>query len=156
MLRTWLLDNTIGCLPAPPEAALRLGQAVTVSVPAQCTWSNTGVQMRAGETYELAASGMWKDGNVPACGPGGYDTRGLGRAEAWVLDRSEALRRQPRQPWFSLTGCVGKSEAECFLIGAHHVLSPRRAGVLHVFPNDVPGMYWNNTGAVSLRITRVT
>ena len=88
---------------------------------------------------------------MPACGPGGYDTRGLGRAEAWVLDRSEAAAAAPAVVQLDrLRGQVR------FLIGARHVLSPRRAGVLHVFPNDVPGMYWNNTGAVSLRITRVT
>ena len=162
MLRHLLLENTMGCLPPPAPAALRPGQAVTVSVPARCTWSNTGVMMQPTETYELAASGTWKDGLTPACGPGGYDTSSLwrgslfNRAEAWELDHSESWRRQPHHRWFSLTGCIGKSEAECFLIGAHHVLSPRRAGVMHVFPNDVPGMYWNNKGAILLRITRLT
>jgi len=149
MLRTWLLANTIGCLQPSrsPPAALRPGQAASVSVPAACTWSNTGVMMQPGETYELTASGTWKDGLAPTCGPEGYDMK--------LLSFAEPLRREPREKWFSLTGCMGKSEAECYTIGSGRVLRPRRAGVLHVFPNDVPGMYWNNMGAVTLRITRV-
>jgi hypothetical protein len=43
----------------------------------------------------------------------------------------------------------------CFVIGRQCLaFKPKRSGTLWCFANDVPVMYWNNSGSIKLTIKR--
>lgn len=49
---------------------------------------------------------------------------------------------------------MGHAGGQTFLIGSAAAITPTRAGELRCYANDVPLMYWNNTGSVTLTIVR--
>jgi hypothetical protein len=95
--------------------------------------------------YEVTvpAGEEWKDAWI-RCGPEGYTS-------SW-LKPFERLRRHPPSRWFALIGAIGDSEP--FLIGRKRVVRPTEAGELRCFANDVPFMYWNNSGAIRVVVAR--
>ena len=125
---------------------LGVGDRVTVEVRAREKWNDTGIEVVAHGRYDLHAAGEWVDWKV-RCGPQGFGSTNL------ALRMSERLRRLPAAPWFMLVGAIGKS-------GPHHPigrgtrLEPAESGPLYCFANDLPFMYWNNSGSIQLSISR--
>ena len=120
---------------------------------ARSKWNATGVRMNAGEQYVFIASGRWIDFVIPT------DADGYASAEAPVvgslLRRFERRRRAPDEHWFCLTGAIG-ADGVPFRIGtrSEYRVPPGVSGELSCFANDVSRAYWNNWGAVQLRIER--
>jgi len=85
-------------------------------------------------------------GSPPARGPG--------------TCRSKAKAKNPRgfggqSHWFTLIGTIGKSEKAAFIIGCSlKYFQPVENGRLYCFANDLSFMYWNNSGTVTVRVTR--
>lgn len=125
---------------------MRIGDATLVMVPARPRWVDTGVQLIPGETYQFSATGTWQDRNI-AAGPEGYASRnGLMRfAELW--------RRMANAPWFALIGSIGQDPENLFVIAASVTYSPPETGTLNCLASDVPLMYFNNKGSISLTVT---
>lgn len=132
---------------APYQKHLEPGQALTVDVHAEAKWNDTTLELRTGEQYQFQASGRWFDASIE-CGPAGYKSPSL------LFRLAEWLRRAPHADWFALIGAIDKKESTAFLIGDEASLTVTESGVLYCFANDLALKYGNNSGAVSLTVTR--
>jgi hypothetical protein len=162
-----------------PTRTLALpGDIAQVVVPADQSWTATGLYLEPGE-YRFAASGEWSSAGSRS-GPegdtskwhfsGNLFSRIVGVAEKGlraVVNNPEAellgARREQDLPWLSLVGIVANEVTdregnvvpdEKIAIGAGTTATFRRPGYLHVFPNDALGFYGNNSGSVQLAVTR--
>jgi hypothetical protein len=119
---------------------------ITKSIPARERWTRV-CDIRQGATYAFTASGTWKDWYTDAQAKG-YD-------RAWLKPFS-GLKVMPKEQWFALIGSIDQDTDTAFLIGASYPpwIAPK-TGVLYCFANDIPWMYWNNSGAVELTCTEL-
>ena len=142
---------------APATARqLEVGEKFAIDVIARRYWNDTGLQVTAGQRYQLAARGTWVDFYIP-CGADGYQAPGwLLRGPLGLPTRfTQALRRAPEGNWFVLVGAVrAAGDCQCFIAGSSREVRMPASGQLAFFANDVPGFYWNNFGSVRLEITR--
>lgn len=106
-------------------------------------WTDTGLDLRAGQTVRLTATGTWTDWTTPS-GPDGYDRP--------IMSIAKPLRRLRKAPWFALCGALDRRGDKAFLIGAEAQIIAPRDGRLFVFANDVPGFYFNNSGSIDLTV----
>ncbi|MFN8058037.1 MAG: hypothetical protein U0Q12_12805 [Vicinamibacterales bacterium] len=120
----------------------------TVSIDAARRWTSTGVRLQAGETYALSVSGQWRDASIDS-GPSGYASVNL------FQRATERLRRVPSAPWFALVGAIDRLRDTQFVIGGGCVYRAIADGELTCFANDLLGFYWNNSGSVTLHVTKV-
>jgi uncharacterized protein (DUF2235 family) len=127
---------------------LSVGERATVGVFARLKWNDTGIALGRGERYRLEASGRWRDATIPA-GPDGF------ASPSWGLRRVERWRRLPGANWFALVGEIRGGAATPFVIGASADLDVETDAVLYCWANDLPFMYWNNSGHTTLTVTRV-
>lgn len=114
----------------------------TVTIRARERWNDTGIDLVAGATYRLVATGRWRDWFIDT------DADGFTR---WYL--RPFRRRVPGERWFKLIGCVGQDESRCFAIGKASTLVAPASGRLYCFANDAPSAYWNNEGELTLTVT---
>ncbi|PKP08054.1 MAG: hypothetical protein CVU09_17550 [Bacteroidetes bacterium HGW-Bacteroidetes-4] len=106
-------------------------------------WNATGVRLHCEREYHIKATGTWTDFYIST------DAHGFERNHLRPFKR---FKRQPDAHWFALMGSIGK-ESPYFLVGADLLLKPDKAGELFLFANDMPAMYWNNRGSLSITIT---
>lgn len=118
-------------------------------------WVRTGVQMRAGCTYRLTASGKWTDLGM-TCGPEGYASHDYpNKIASRVLRIVEWTRRVRQANWFALIGAVDSDRRRKFVIGRAASVTPMRDGELLCFANDFWFAYLNNRGSVDLNVEGV-
>jgi hypothetical protein len=101
--------------------------------------------VQPGQTWRFDAAGTWTDWFIE-CGPDGYENR--------LADLLDISPRVGGEPWFCLMGQV-VPDGDPFRIGLGVTRTFDAAGEVQVFANDKPGMYWNNSGRVTLRIEPV-
>ena len=118
-----------------------------MAVVARGKWNDTGISLVAGQEYSFTAAGQWCDWNK-LCGPDGYSS------DNPILRTTEWLRRVPHEKWFALIGSVDHDRRTFFRIGVKQTRKMEFGGVLTCFANDVGLMYFNNSGAVQLTVTR--
>jgi hypothetical protein len=133
------------------DQTLDVGDERVVKIVARKRWNDTGVHVNEGERYRLHADGVWRDLFILS-GPQGYDAPWYSFAQR-IGGR---WRRAPAAPWFALMGAVHDGRSEPFLIGFDCLVTMASRGSFKCFANDVPGFYWNNFGAVRLKIERLT
>ncbi len=124
-------------------ATLAVGQSVTFNAWANRWWNNSGIHVSAGEVYQVTAIGQWTD-LFTTTDANGYDD--------WFLDLFGFLRRVPNHSWFKLIGSVKQVN---YPVGVFGTISPVQSGRLDFYANDVLIMYWNNTGKVTVTVTRI-
>ncbi|WP_448628538.1 DUF2235 domain-containing protein [Geodermatophilus sp. URMC 64] len=155
------------------------GDTATVTVPADRSWTATGLYLEPG-SYRFAADGRWSSAG-DACGPAG-ETGGrhrFGSVASGLIGAAQGLlrgllhnpeaglvgaRREPAHPWLSLVALVGNEQTDATgavthpdekaFVGEGTTEETRRSGYLHGYPNDAFGFYGNNDGAVELTVTR--
>jgi uncharacterized protein (DUF2235 family) len=142
---TWAVEPDTVSPPYPVRLAV--GETREVGVFAREQWNDTAVELRQGEIYRFEASGRWRDATIPA-GPEGYASPSLS------FQLLERFRRRPSAPWLALVGDLDRRPRTAFAIERGCSLEVTDAGVLQCWANDLPFMYWNNSGWVTLRITR--
>jgi hypothetical protein len=128
---------------------LKSGESKSFVVEAAKFWNPSGIALKAGSTYDVRVEGdqTWTDWYVVA-GPDGYTLEALRPWDYW--------KRVPSQNWFKLTGTISRDEKSPIPIGkALTNFSPNTSGELVCFANDIPWMYWNNRGSISVKVTRV-
>jgi hypothetical protein len=129
----------------------------------------------------MTAEGVWQDGDVRTDADG-YASEEAPWYARWVLRAAERLRRRPDARWFALIGVIVPDVAlpaapdgvddvdvdavddvdeqdvvhHSFVIGSNLLFVPETSGVLYCFANDALFMYWNNSGAVYLRVTEAS
>ena len=117
------------------------GQVILVD--ARRRWNDSGVVVEAGQRYRIsvAPTETWKDWFVTS-GPDGYTK--------WILKPFEFMRRASNAPWFALMASVNRSEPT--LVGRECEFEADRCGRLELFANDLPFMYWNNSGRITVSV----
>lgn len=125
---------------------LALNESKTCLIYAENEWNHTGVILVKGCLYsfETEKGASWKDWFI-STGPDGFTK--------WYLAWVAGMKRVPNQRWFALIGTYNKESP--FLIGSGmKQLEAQRTGELVCFANDLKGFYWNNKGALTLKISR--
>jgi hypothetical protein len=126
---------------------MNVGDTRTAVVFAKPHWNQTGIELAAGEQYEISAEGRWVDWFIPH-GPEGDPS------ESFYMKAVEPLRRLPHENWFELIGALDSNIATAFPIGKACRYTAKSAGELTCFANDVEGFYFNNYGQVLLTVSR--
>jgi hypothetical protein len=129
-----------------PGQPLAAGGA-TVNVAADRLWQSTGVQVDAGKTYELAASGRFTLAQQPQpwiSEPGGVTIEYYGGMPLGIL---LAAVSDPANPGAGMTPL-----ANPLPIGLARQITPKFTGTLYLCLNDSPAKLADNQGAVSVQI----
>jgi hypothetical protein len=128
---------------------LAKGESDTTVVKAREYWNRTGIEVGFLEAYAFEAYGTWQDWGRALDADGG--------ASGLVQELLDSGRRCPAAQWFQLTGSVGAADERAFPLGARARWTNRSrgSGELLLFANDAPGFYWNNSGELRGRITRI-
>ncbi len=129
------------------HVALWPGQNKEFEIRSRPKWNDTSLLMKAGERYSFEATGTWYDAQIE-CGPDGYVSPN------WLFRLAERFRRRPNDRWFALIGALNEDESETFLIGSAATLTVAKDAMLGCYANDIPWMYFNNSGSVKLTVTR--
>lgn len=110
----------------------------------------TGIQVRASETLKFVADpdARWQD----LCFSLKADGTGRWRIYHTYMGLVSSRLKVPHSPAFALHGRVGSGKP--FLIGLSGEHTMKEAGPLVLFTNDVPGFYWNNSGAIWVQILK--
>ena len=122
------------------------GQA-TVAVAADCLWQSTGIQLEAGQTYELTATGSY--------------TLAAG-TKPWISETNGiTIEYYQRQPLGILLAAVSDSKpdengitplASPLVIGSAGKITPKRTGTLYLCLNDSPAKLADNEGTATVVI----
>lgn len=126
---------------------LNIEDSTIAEIKADVEWNKTGVELIKGNTYKLEVVGdaKWKDWFITS-GPEGFTK--------WYLHLSSGKKRMKNENWFALIGTYNGENP--FLIGSGlPEFKALMTGELICYANDVMGFYWNNSGAIELKITRV-
>jgi len=107
-------------------------------------WNETGIEIHDGDEYLFEASGEWKD-LWKKTDADGYSN--------FYMSLYNKFKRSKNNKWLALIGSLDKTDS--FLIGIHNQILFKKKGMLFCFANDILNFYWNNSGFVTLRITRV-
>lgn len=136
---------------------LEMGESLVLEIESKAKWNVTPLRVQAREVYRFEASGTWHDASIPS-GPKGYQSPNIGfRLVAW-------LRRVPKANWFALVCMIDRDTSTRFDFthgeqSDHGHLTVEatmsKDGFLNCFANDLPFTYWNNSGSVQLKITRI-
>jgi len=128
---------------------LRVEHRQTTVVDSRNPLNYSGIFLEEGSTYnfESAADQKWNDWYIRTDADG-YDTQAL----RWF----ERFRRIPSQNWLKLIGTLDTTLDDPIIIGKKlSGFKAAKSGELILFANDVPQMYWNNSRAIALTITKV-
>lgn len=116
---------------------------VSRSISAHQKWTRL-CDVTQGLTYDFIATGTWFDW-YEKTDADGYESA-LFKPVAW-------LKRLPQERWFALIGIVDGDPSTAFKVGRTGRWIATRSGELGCFANDIPWMYWNNSGAVTVQCT---
>ena len=109
---------------------------LVVTVVANQEWQDTGFPLERGDRVAFSAIGLWRSGTWGG-GPGGStDVAGNG----FLL---------PGVPAYGLVGKVGN---HVFFIGRGTTITVEDTGTLELSMNDVPGIFWDNRGSVTVTV----
>ncbi len=147
------------CSTADWDETFRLVKAasVTVKIKAESYWNASGLILEKGATYnfKVIEESDWKDAGKDAT------------AEGWIvpatgfLSAMRSLARAPNQEYFYLMGALrgacydGLTCEKQFPIGKETKFTAPADGEFCSFANDIPFMYWNNNGSITLTISRL-
>jgi len=98
-------------------------------------WQGTSITVQAGDVIRICANGTWISGK-------------------WKGDANGRLRepgypdfRLPGAPCYSLIGQIG---SQTFFVGTNNFIRVETGGELKLCMNDVPGIYWDNSGTLNV------
>ncbi|SEK17985.1 hypothetical protein [Parapedobacter koreensis] len=123
---------------------LSVNQAMIIEVEAKKLWNATDLEVSANQTYRFVAKGRWRDFIVKT-GANGYT--------ASYMRLFDGYKRFQNANWFSLIGSIDKSRD--FEIGKTNTVEMKASGFLYLYANDAPRFYFNNSGKISVVITRI-
>jgi len=130
--------------PIPPGA-------ISVHVPANVPWTDTGINLRAGDSAAVTASGLIAvaaDGRIPPKAPGGFAPDCA--AAASIYGGRFGIFPASQLPCWSLIGRIG-GNGMVFEVGARGTFQARSSGVLLLGIND--DSVANNSGFWTAMVT---
>jgi len=148
---------------------LAVGESKLVPVDSRLLFDYSGLMVESGDQYifEPDPEGVWYDKDIE-CTSGGWPDD-LIRGDRWAARIKENLlesrmvgwlRRLREAKWFEMCVCVGFDDDYAVPIGRgqfhRHVWQTERSGPLNFFANDsdLPNLYGNNRGRLSVKVTR--
>jgi len=147
-----------GCLRTAPLQALGVGKSVDLSANADDPWNASGLALERGGVYRFTINAnSWKDASQDA------SEDGWKNPVPFHIQLTRPFWREPSQPLFRLIGAVQsrcEDDSLCTdtfpLLGKGGVeeYTAPMSGAFCAFANDLPNMYGNNSGVLSLGITR--
>ena len=134
---------------------LTVGSSKTVSVLAKRKWNRSGIQLQKSGRYVCTAPNTetWRDLDIN-CDANGWP-RDKYKWRFKLFKWAEKLRRSSEANWFQLVGTYGESLDELIVIGTQHTFEASHDAELCLFANDLPFMYWNNSGSLFVEIRRI-
>ena len=172
-------DPPITQAPYRATRTLASGEEIALDIFAAQFWNDTGLYLEADATYDMVATGEWRDASI-VCGPDGADGRNwahrigsvLGRAELWLRRKANnasanvfMTRRHEEYPWFCLVGAIanGRGVDDDEVIAAHETQrigtklrwTPEASGYFYAYANDAWRFYKNNSGRLRLTVKRL-
>lgn len=133
------------------KPAVPLQGAATVSVAADHGWQSSGVQVEAGQTYEITATGRYSLAKAPQhwwCEPNGITIEYHQRLPLGIL---LAAVSDPQEGESGITPLASPD-----VIGLSSKFSPKRSGTLYYCLNDSPAKLADNEGATTVVIKSIT
>jgi hypothetical protein len=140
--------------PAPkiPSGAASIPSgAISIRVPAHVPWTDTGINLRAGDSVTVTASGwvaVEAGGKIPPKAPGGFAPDCA--AAAAIYGGRFGNFPAPQLPCWSLIGRIG-GNGMVFEVGARGNFQARSNGVLLLGIND--DSFANNSGFWTALVT---
>jgi serine/threonine-protein kinase len=135
---------------APPSSL-----AVSIRVPANVPWTDTGIRLLAGDTVTVTASGMiavTADGRIPSMPPGGFVPDCAAAASIYRLP--SGVFPAPRLPCWSLIGRVG-AKGPVLEVGAKAAFQAKSNGKLFLGVNGDRTQNHSGYWTVAVAVERV-
>ena len=169
-------ETLIPVREALPTQRLDIGASVSCVVFSQKWWNAAGIEVKAGERYQVKATGEWLDASIKT------DARGY--ASTFALKFFEHSRRAGESPWFALIAAIHTdvalelknstdgnfvigeiasvktgvtnidTDSQLVATGLQSEIAVARDGFLYFFANDSAFAYSNNNGFLDVTITR--
>ncbi len=147
-------DRDCGTLDWDETFHLPQGREVELEIRAESYWNASGLILEKGATYnfEVNEESTWKDASK--------DATAVGWKATGFLLAMRSLARAPDQKYFYFMGALrgacydGLTCEEQFPIGKKAQFTAPADGEFCSFANDIPFMYWNNSGSLIIEITR--
>lgn len=111
-------------------------------------WNTTGLEVEQGTRYRFTviAQDNWNDWGRKADADGWIE-------RSWFADRFGSwARRHNGANWFTLIAGIGRDANTFAAIGQGSTCVADSDGEIELFANDAWGFYWNNHGALKVRI----
>jgi hypothetical protein len=124
---------------------LKINESATILIYSKKIWNETNITIEVGEEYKFEAFGTWRDMVLLSCDADGYNCLYMMLYKRW--------KRSKENNWFALIGSINQKDD--FLIGKKWQKVFQQNGKLWCYANDLKCMYWNNSGHLSLKITRL-
>lgn len=124
------------------------GGTLEVVVCSREYWNATGFDVEPNGRYRLrvVARDNWNDWGSAANANGWIE-------RSWFVDKFGSwAKRHDGADWFALIASVGRDAQTYTAIGAGSSCITDSGGEIHLFANDARGFYWNNRGALKVRI----
>jgi hypothetical protein len=131
----------------PPSLKVSDG-AATSCVVAKLRWNHTGIRVEKDGQYLIEAQGTWWDARYRH-GPGG------GESPNALLGILERYRRVPKAPWFELICALDSRQDTAVRVGCRKEYEAKECGELTCYANDAWLFYFNNTGQIEIKVTRI-
>ena len=134
---------------------LEIGDEKRVIVNSRAKFNDSGVDLVAGSVYRIASvpGARWKDLHLSR-DANGWKSEDIKFFSRFVRSL-EKNRRLPSAHWFEMVGAYGKSDRNLFRIGTQVMFQAAENSRLFLFANDLPSMYWNNSGSIETIVTRI-
>lgn len=135
------------------QVELRLGTPLpaagaTVEIAADRSWQSTGVQLQAGKTYKISATGMVQVANGDPPWRSTADGVSIKYIRGQPLGKLfAAIRPDDFNPLIEATPL-----AAGIPMGSHHRLTPNRTGTLYLRINDTPAARADNAGNLQVTV----
>ncbi|MBF0121155.1 MAG: hypothetical protein HQK79_20170 [Desulfobacterales bacterium] len=110
-------------------------------------YNHTGIIVERGKKYLAEISGKWTD-LIYSCGPEGYSSPNF------YMKWMEHLKRHTQAPWFALIATIDCKQLDFHLMP--EIFTAKASGEIVCYANDVPFMYWNNFGSLTLNVSEIT
>jgi len=139
----------------------RRGEKVEITVNAESYWNASGLVLEKGVRYTISPkpNSIWKDWGKEAGVEGWEPESGFLK---WFMSWARPLVRSPDEKLFQLMCLIwhrcGDSSRSCVtqfpIKTPGRTILPSMDGEFCAYANDLPFMYWNNSGEISLVIER--
>ncbi len=148
---------TASAQTTPAVIHLEVGQSHTFRVAAKNKYNASHVQLLAGAHYEFRVTGTWLDAKI-RCHASGWTAEDVRPVVRPLIRAAEKNRRCRCANWFELIGTLGCNACHQFRIGCRGsgwTYTPPCDGILYAYANDLDSRYGNNSGCLTVTVTRV-